>query len=139
MARYLNVLRHQPLPRIKGESLYQDPGKPQLWRLLETVEVTLSNGYHLVIPAGYTTDFASVPGLLQGIAHQQGRHNLAVLIHDWLYDSRYDAVVGEDWKQDRVWSDREMLIWMLVCGDPVSKSLVFYGAVRIGGRRKWLN
>lgn len=127
------------LPDILGRSEYQDKSKPWRWVLLAPVEVILSNGDLIAIPAGYRTDFASVPRLLRGIVATAGNHNLAVLIHDWLYDNRYTVTNGKDWKEDRLFADREMLHWLRRCGVSNIKAYTMYYAVRIGARSWWIN
>lgn len=39
------------------------------------------------IPAGYVTDFASVPRMLQWFAPSTGKYTLAAVLHDYLCDS----------------------------------------------------
>lgn len=53
------------------------------WRLLESL------GYYgrddmIVVPAGFETDFASVPRSLQWLAPSTGRYTLAAILHDYL-------------------------------------------------------
>ena len=38
--------------------------KPDWWELVEPVHCVLNNGHDIYIPAGYVTDFASVPPIL---------------------------------------------------------------------------
>lgn len=40
---------------------------------------------HFRIPAGFHTDFASIPRILWPLIPPQGRHAKAAVIHDWLY------------------------------------------------------
>lgn len=42
-----------------------------------------------LVPAGFATDFASVPRLLWGILPPYGRHTRAAVVHDWLYATGY--------------------------------------------------
>lgn len=56
------------------------------WRLLTPV-VYLSHNRGLiraVVPAGYVTDFASVPRLLWFFTPPSGEYTLAAIVHDWL-------------------------------------------------------
>lgn len=129
----------EPLPDIEGKSLYQDLEKPWRWMLTKPVFVKLSNGFKLIIPAGYVTDFASVPRALHGIVQPLGRYNLAVLVHDWLYDAKFDGVVGDDWKKDRKFADDEMNYWMIKSKVKPFKRGLIYWPVRLFGRRKWLD
>lgn len=42
----------------------------------------------ITIPAGYVTDFASVPKCLWSLLPPIGKHNEAALVHDYLYDNK---------------------------------------------------
>jgi hypothetical protein len=118
------------LPDIHCRSLYTDKLKPWRFELLKDVVVTLSNGQAITIPKGYVTDFATVPRLLRGIVWGAGNHNLATLIHDYLYDNQTGT---------RLAADREMLYWLKKAGCSRAKRYAMYGAVRIGGRSWWNN
>ena len=54
------------------------------------------------VPAGYITDFASIPHTVQGVflLHDSPQIALGALIHDWLYGNkgRISVLVGEDCK-----------------------------------------
>jgi hypothetical protein len=125
-------------PKIIGRSLYTDPEKPHRFMLEQAVEVTLTNGERIIIPVGFVTDFASVPRLLRGIVQPAGNHNLATLIHDYLYDQRYSITNKADWKKDRLFADQEMLHWLKIAGASWIKCQLMYLAVRIGGKSWWL-
>ncbi|MEQ1861883.1 MAG: DUF1353 domain-containing protein [Chthoniobacteraceae bacterium] len=45
-------------------------------------------GLYITVPAGFVTDYASVPGPLQSFAGKIGRQNRAAILHDWLYHTR---------------------------------------------------
>lgn len=124
-------------PEIRCRSLYTDKDKPWRWELEEPVMVTLSSGKTIIIPAGYKTDFASVPRLLRGIVQPGGNHNLATLVHDWLYDTQYSITGKKDWKKDRLFADNEMLYWLEKCGVSWIKRQTMYYAVRVGGKNWW--
>jgi hypothetical protein len=115
-------------PIIDGRSLYYQDDRPHRWMLLKDVVWELTNGDTITIPAGYTTDFASVPRVFRGFVWGTGRQNLAVLIHDWLYDNRIGT---------RLAADREMLYWLLKAGCSTLKAYAMYYACRIGGKSWW--
>jgi hypothetical protein len=115
-------------PDIHCRSLYTDKQKPWRFELLVDVEITLSTGESLTIPAGYKTDFATIPRLFRGIVWGSGNHNLATLIHDWLYDNQIGT---------RLSADREMLYWLKKAGCSNLKAYTMYYAVRVGGRSWW--
>ena len=49
----------------------------------------------VVVPEGYVTDFASIPGFVQWLIQPFGKHSEAAVIHDWLYTlgTRGDKIV----------------------------------------------
>lgn len=71
-----------------------------------TVSVTSANGNQwvldrpltyrgqrdrFVIPAGFRTDFATIPRLLTWLVGRTGQHTLAVVLHDWLVTTGVDS------------------------------------------------
>lgn len=113
---------------IHCKSLYTDKDKPWRFELTKEIEVQLSNGDYHYIPEGYITDFATVPRIFRGIIWGAGNHNLATLIHDYLYDNQLYS---------RKFADKEMLYWLLKCGCSKAKSYAMYYACRIGGKKWW--
>lgn len=124
----------QTLPEIKVRSLYHDANRPYKFELLESVTVTLSNGAAVTIPAGYITDFRSAPknrlsrAIVNAVVNQVGNHNLAVLVHDWLYDNRLYS---------REFADREMAIFLLQIGCSMEKTVAMYYACQFWGQKWW--
>ena len=116
------------MAEIHCKSLYTDKKKPWRFELLEPVRVTLSDGKKIVIPKGFKTDFASVPRMLRGFVWGVGNHNLASLIHDFLYDHQIGT---------RKAADKEMLHWMKKAGCSKVKMYTIYTAIRIGGKSWW--
>ena len=41
-------------------------------------------GRDIIVPAGYETDFASIPWILQSIVQVNGKHRRAAVVHDYL-------------------------------------------------------
>lgn len=107
--------------------------RPNVFWLLADLELTLSTGQAITIPAGFRTDFASVPGIAQGVFRSVGDHNLADMLHDYLYTSHI---------MSRAEADQEFLIYMRVLR-PLRKSWLDnhlrWLAVRIGGRKAYRN
>ena len=116
------------LPEIIVKSLYGDTHGYYYWILVQPVKVTLSNGGDIVIPVNFTTDFASVPWLLWGVIPTTGNHNLAALVHDYLYYSRY---------QNRLFCDRELFYWLRKTGSNKLKAYLMYWTVRVWGAKWW--
>jgi hypothetical protein len=53
------------------------------WRLIKPL-VYHGARERFVVPAGFRTDFASVPHALTWLVPRTGRHNRAAVLHDWL-------------------------------------------------------
>jgi hypothetical protein len=107
---------------------FQDDKKCDRWIVYLPITVQLSNGDIITIPEGYITDFASIPQILWFIMPPIGKFNFAVLVHDWLYDTRY--------KNDRKFADLEMKYWMKIASVPRFQRFLMYIAVRAFGS-KW--
>jgi hypothetical protein len=63
--------------------------------MFELTQSVCVRGY--LIPAGYSTDFATVPKFLWSVLPPLGKHNRAALLHDWLYDNRIGTRAQADW------------------------------------------
>ncbi|MDF7806215.1 DUF1353 domain-containing protein [Pontiellaceae bacterium B12219] len=97
-------------------------------RLTNNFKVTLAVGRMITVPAGFETDFASVPRLFWRIIPPWGRYSAAAVVHDYLYATasvtRYEA-------------DRIFLDLMKRLGVPLWKRRLMYRAVRLGGWASW--
>ena len=117
----------------------QQPPGPGTIGFLNGTEFILERPYTYVIgstrtsitiPAGFVTDFASIPLPLRGILQTQAQYSRAALIHDYLY-----------WAQrcSRVQSDNLLLIAMKESNvSPLQRGAVYRG-VRAGGSAAWRN
>lgn len=82
---------------------YHPQSKGAKWfTLYRAMEVTLSNGDTITIPAGFETDLSSVPKFLWGVFPPFGRGLMAYIIHDYLYIKKLYS---------RAFADKEMVIW----------------------------
>ena len=79
----------------------------------------------IVVPAGFETDFASIPRALWVIEPPLGEAGKAAVLHDFLYET------GE---RDRVAADRIFLEAMAVLEVPWWKRSLMFRAVRMFGR-----
>jgi hypothetical protein len=80
----------------------------------------------IFVPSGYSTDFASIPRIVQNIFPPHHPHYAkAAVIHDYLYS------YGIGTKR---WADAIFLEGMKVLGCPAWKRFIFHTAARIGGR-----
>lgn len=101
-----------------------------LWTLLASLayesEVV---GRIITVPAGFVTDFASVPRWLPiAYAAEGGKGNKAAVVHDWLYSSQ--AV-------DRKTADQVLREALIASGYSQVTAALFYAAVRAAGGSHW--
>ena len=68
-------------PRLK---LFQGDGTNFMLADPLPYEIEVSN-VKIVVPQGFVTDFASVPGLARAVISVLGRHSIPALLHDYLY------------------------------------------------------
>ena len=88
-------------------------------------DVTGNYGIEIIVPAGFVTDFASVPRPFWSFIPKMGRHSPAALLHDYLYSMH---VAG------RPWADA-VFLWQMKQDDvPWITRMVAYWAVRLAGR-----
>ena len=101
------------------------------------ITLVLTGGREITVPRGYRSDFASVPPILWGFIPSIGRHNLAAVIHDYLYDTNmFEAEMGS--YQARLYADREFLrLANLVGPRHRLRHAIMYQFVRWFGGRWW--
>ena len=82
----------------------------------------------VVVPAGFVTDLASIPGPGRALLHPNGPHGVAAIVHDYLY-----------WNQSctREEADGLFRLAMIESQVPASQYRPIYTAVRLGGARKF--
>jgi len=96
-------------------------------RLLEPFRAWIDD-HVIVVPAGFETDFASVPRIFWRVIPPWGRYARAAIVHDYLYASH---IVG------RKEADKIFLALMRALGVPWRTRTTMYWAVRLGGGRAW--
>ncbi|MHC4061042.1 MAG: DUF1353 domain-containing protein [Planctomycetota bacterium] len=86
------------------------------------------SGETIKVPAGFITDFASVPRLFWAFFPTWGKYGNAAVIHDYLY-----------WEQSypRERADEIFLEGMLVLGVEKGRAKLLYNAVKHFGKRAW--
>lgn len=80
------------------------------------------------VPAGFRTDYASIPRFFWRVFPPSGRYNRAAVVHDWLY-------IGK--RGDREQADRVFFEGMKALGVPAWKRSLMHRAVRLFGGRGW--
>lgn len=117
--------------------LKKEYSKPDRFEIAQDVLVEIL-GRNFTIPAGYKTDFASVPQFLWGIFPPHGLAAIPSLIHDYMYDNRIFADELGDENARRL-ADVFFLNNMTDCGVPRWQRLVYYYTVRIFAKSWWSN
>ena len=88
------------------------------------------SGETIAVPAGFITDFASVPRPFWWLFPQWGKYGNAAVIHDYLYWIQDD-------KYPKQRADEIFLEGMLVLGVGKVTAKILYWAVRLAGRWAW--
>lgn len=99
------------------------------WILMLPQEYLIGNSeWRIAVPAGFVTDFASVPRLFWSRISPVDKHGRAAIIHDFLY-----------WDQrcTRKQADRILMLAMKESQVPQGTRLQVYSAVRLGGANAW--
>ena len=113
------------------------PPAPRTYAFLDGQEFLLDQDFvwtigstttSIVVPAGFVTDYASIPPALRGILAKQGRYSRAALLHDFLY-----------WSQlcTRAQSDNLLMIAMKESGVRWRDREAVYRGVDLGGGSAW--
>jgi|SRR6188768_3098604 len=96
------------------------------WKLLNDLHYQ-GDTDHFTVPAGYVTDFASVPDSLVWLLNKTGPYTRAAVVHDWLITDEIPAkrVTSRD-------TDGLFRRIMREEGVPFPKRWVMWAAVRMG-------
>lgn len=111
------------------------------WTLVEPL-VHESPAGSFVVPAGFVTDFASVPRILWSVIAPTGAHSRAAVIHDFLYAAKPPVSYNKDGVTVRMplarsQADTAFYEAMLADGVPPSRAWVMWAAVRLFGWKPW--
>lgn len=99
------------------------------WVLLEPLEYVLDGyGRAIEVPAGFVTDFATIPRAFWQVLPVHGRYGKAAIVHDYLYWTQHCS---------REQADRIMLRAMTDSGVKGKTRSAIYRAVRLGGAPAW--
>lgn len=99
------------------------------WCLARRFVYTMHSGERLIVPMGFVTDFASIPGMLRGVLSPTGPYAAAAVVHDYLYRVPNG--------RSRVLCDAIFAQAMVDAGVPWWIRAVVYGSVRVGGWLAW--
>lgn len=111
------------------------------WKIDEAFVYAI-NGYRVMVPVGFITDFASVPRFFWRILPPTGSYGKAAVIHDYLYQyPAINAYQNNELFRTKVFSrkdcDRVFLEAMEVLAVAAWKRKVMYWGVRAGGWKPW--
>jgi len=106
--------------------LMHDDGRH--WTVLQELHYLTAAGEMIVIPAGYVTDFATIPRFLWWLLPPTGRYEYAALVHDRLYGMH---------NRQRLECDRLFLAAMKASGVVFWQRWAIYWGVRAGGWAFW--
>ncbi len=101
------------------------------WKLLEPFEFYIDEEGRRIyykVPAGFITDFASVPKIFWNILPPWGKYGKAAVLHDYLYRTKLVS---------RKKADEIFLLSMKVLKVSFCKRYLMYLAVRIFGKKAW--
>lgn len=106
-----------------------------LFRLVEPFAVVMPDGLQVVAPAGFVSDFASVPAAAHWYVDKDAPEILyAAVIHDWLYACRGEL---PECTLSREQCDGIFRALMLACGARPAQAWLCHRAVRLGGGAHW--
>lgn len=136
-----------------GLTLFEDSdGEPILkagrcqWMLITPLRYDVGaegSGETITVPAGATTDLASIPRLAWSLFPPDGPWLKAAVLHDFLYASRGSCVLGafHGRRRERPYSRAEaddiLREAMQVLGVGALQRGVIWSAVRLGGGGGW--
>lgn len=117
----------------------------RVWKLTSPFDYHLGSptGLDFVrIPAGFLTDFASVPRFFWRIFPPTGQYGKAAVVHDWLYQNRVVIVEWPDGHKttrlvERSEADGVLYEAMGVLGVDRFTRWGIYAGVRVGGWVAW--
>ena len=125
---------------------YQDGRR---WLLIHpfTYEIgSEGSGRSISVPAGFVTDFASVPRFFWRLLPPTGKYGKASVLHDYLYQG--GGVTEEVMEQDHTFTvispvtrkqaDDIFLEAMIVLGVNTWTRRMIYWGVRMGGKGPWV-
>ena len=96
-----------------------------LWPLVYQSDLL---GRTIVVPAGFVTDFASVPRIPVAFLLAGGCADAAAVVHDWLYTTH---------EVDRATADAVFREAISADGEPAWRAWLMWAGVRIGGSRPY--
>lgn len=124
------------LPKMKGvvDDIIVKAVGDDRWQLMEPFD-----WYGITVPAGFITDFASIPRPFRNWINPVGRIKPAALVHDYLYHLKghYIDATDTEFNYSRKAVDDIFLAIMKRVGVSWTKRRAAYTAVRLFGWHWW--
>lgn len=112
---------------------FLDDSRFQLTEAFEFMSIVTESV--ICVPAGFVTDFASIPRGLWNLLPPTGRYGKAAVVHDWLYQTR-DAGTHLVWRDE---ADAVLREGMEVLEVRKLTRWAIYAGIRLGGWVAWNN
>ncbi len=119
------VSGQQPIPPVDFRPFVDG----QHWIVRQPLRYRIGvSSQEIVVPAGFVTDFASIPQVLQSIIRANGNYILPAVVHDYLY-----------WNQSctRKQADQIFLLAMIENKVGALHQKAIHGAVAVAGGFAW--
>lgn len=124
--------------RFSGLAQLEDQENGTTAKLLAPLTYTTQDGWAITVPAGFETDFASIPRALWAVIPPRGKYNRPAIIHDLLYRTApYDPVRRTPCTQAR--ADSILREACQDCDDRFTQRWAIYLGLRLGGFVTWNN
>lgn len=107
--------------------------EPQTFKLIAPFHYVTQLGYTICVPAGFITDFASVPQSLWNILPPDGPYGKAAVVHDYLYRTGGKVDVSPAYAFTKAESDTIFLEAMAELGVAWWRRQIMYRAVQLFG------
>lgn len=109
----------------------EDSPTPRKWKLVAPLIWCDPVFGRIEVPAGFETDLASVPKILQALSRKfdsDGQSRRPAVVHDWFYTSHL---------VDRKTADKFLRAALIAEGVPSFVAGVYYSGVRMFGSSFW--
>lgn len=105
------------------------------WEVVEDFTIDI-DGHAITIPAGFTTDLATIPWILRGLINTYELGTTGPIVHDYCYVQQ--GLISADGRSiNREQADRFFAALMFADGVAIWRIACAYYAVRVAGRIWW--
>eukprot|EP01034_Spumella_vulgaris_P007180 gene7180-biopygen6304 len=136
MSGLLQFIGRPVLAALTPQELRLCNSPRQLYELREPFTLRSPDHGEITVPAGFVSDFASVPrAALWYVDDDDPAILYGSIIHDYIYSQL--GHLAEDRILTRAQADALLRQTMLACGARPAQAWVVYQAVRLGGAAHW--